>query len=94
MRVPKVCSYCGEPRHNRKGCPKLHPEKLEKKIEKRNDPTVSRWDPGLPDLSGPLWGLEGVQKFRIPTMRKWVLAWPMPVLIEEAVQQVISKSAL
>ena len=25
--IPKVCSYCGIVGHNRRGCPKLHPEK-------------------------------------------------------------------
>lgn len=24
---PKVCSYCGTTGHNRRGCPKLHPDK-------------------------------------------------------------------
>ena len=27
MDKPKVCSYCGTVGHNRRGCPKLHPEK-------------------------------------------------------------------
>lgn len=27
MDKPKVCSYCGTVGHNRRGCPKLHPQK-------------------------------------------------------------------
>lgn len=70
-RASSTCKVCGKKGHNRWQCPMFTKQKLERQARRH----------------GALWGLPGVQEQRLPGKQQRVLAWPMPLTTEIALQQ-------
>lgn len=75
-----ACSHCGTVGHTKRRCPELaHERQKEEELKQRKQ-------------RGPLWGLAGVEEQRMPGSRKRVLVFPVPVQVQDTVNQVCHDS--
>ena len=75
-----TCSHCGQLGHNKRRCPELAQERQQEEEQK------------LRKQRGPLWGLAGVEEQRMPGGRKPVLVFPVPLQVQDTVNQVCHDS--